>query len=417
MAVLLLTTTPLFGYKRPRVQQKLVSAYESICTGVSSAAGPLLLRNVTLATGDLYQFGVLHGRSLALLAKAFADQGDELVTAAWGFDTFTGMPKLKSKGEITLLGDWAPGTLSSGGVDAVQKVRSYVRRSAPHTPVEFIVGRYDQTLRSSLKAERAMRAAAYVDIDCDTYSGAVAALDWLFASGLVRVGTVIGYDDFWVIPCSLYDPHVLAYGEARAHAEMAAKYLVSFRCLCGPCAPQPGLRAGWRTYFVVESLGSAVDAGLQLDEEGAKEFLRPSRPWLGEAPSQCKQRDGVGNGTWAAWRDTASAGAGAGGAAAVRCCANRGNEAVAQCVSACHRVQVGNIAHSMHRVEPLTAIDGMMANASAAKTECAAQGRRLCSAGELQSGACCRTGCAMDKLGVWNSDGRIVPGCPARPGH
>ena len=288
---LLLLTTPLFGCNRPRVQQKLLSAYESICTGVPSAAGPLLLRNATLATGDLYQFGVLFGRSLALLAKAFADQGAELVTAVWGFDTFTGMPKLNSKSEITLLGEWAPGTLSSGGVNAVQKVRSYVRRSAPrNTPVEFIVGRYDQTLHSGLKSEHAMRAAAYVDIDCDTHSGAVAALDWLFASGLVRVGTVIGYDDFWVIPCALHDPRVLAYGEARAHSEMAAKYLVSFRCLCGPCAPQPNLRAGWRTYFVVESLGSAADAGLQLDEEGTKEFLRPSRPWLGEAPSQCKQR-------------------------------------------------------------------------------------------------------------------------------
>ena len=53
-----------------------------------------------------------------------------------------------------------------------------------------------------------MLPASYIDVDCDIYTGSIQALEWAFRSGVAQVGTVIGYDDWWVMPCSAEDPDV-----------------------------------------------------------------------------------------------------------------------------------------------------------------------------------------------------------------
>ena len=92
-----------------------------------------------------------------------------------------------------------------------------------------------------------MRPAAYLDTDCDLYSSAYESLDWAFASGVAQVGTVVGYDDWWVFACSHAKGRrgqegnlsaaidIFEHGEAKAHKEITYKYGVRFECLCGPC--------------------------------------------------------------------------------------------------------------------------------------------------------------------------------------
>lgn len=51
-------------------------------------------------------------------------------------------------------------------------------------------------------------------------------------------GTVIGYDDWWVLPCGYgnEDLESLSVGEGRAHLEMSIKYDVSYKCVGGACS-------------------------------------------------------------------------------------------------------------------------------------------------------------------------------------
>ena len=60
----------------------------------------------------------------------------------------------------------------------------------PNTTVA--AGRYAEILSTTLAAERGMKPAAVVDIDCDEFGPAYDALDWLFQEGIAVVGTLIG---------------------------------------------------------------------------------------------------------------------------------------------------------------------------------------------------------------------------------
>jgi hypothetical protein len=83
-----------------------------------------------------------------------------------------------------------------------------------------------------------MRPALFVHIDADIYVSAYQALDWLCARRLLVAGSVVGYDD-WLEPAS----GAPAEGEARAHAEVTAKYGLRWRRISGP----------WRARFPVHA--------------------------------------------------------------------------------------------------------------------------------------------------------------------
>ena len=154
--------------------------------------------------GDLYQFGVFAGRSLRDLVRIF--QPTPYLHAVWGFDTFTGMPD-SSHDNVTLTKEWATGRFTIGGPSRIPRVLRYVTRDNTTTlPIDFVVGEYQHSLTPTLVRERGMAAASYIDIDCDTYTSSLVALDWMFAQRLVVPGTVIGYDDFWVLACAFADP-------------------------------------------------------------------------------------------------------------------------------------------------------------------------------------------------------------------
>lgn len=258
----------------PLAHRALASLCEALPGGaLATNAGPLL------RSGDVYQFGVARGRSLGRLIDIFDLHSEgEPTTQVWGFDTFTGMPEEKP-GEPTIA-IWSKGHFSPGGPEANASIARAVGGR-----VGWVIGDYEQTLVPSLRKERGMEPARYVDIDCDLYRSSHRALHWMFASGLVGVGTVIGYDDFWDLSCSkrgannASERHPFQSGEGKAHAEVAKRFGVYFRCVCGPCQPMSPkalvLHESWRTYFVVESMGGPLsDHGFRMPASQHVEFLR-----------------------------------------------------------------------------------------------------------------------------------------------
>ena len=255
-------------------RRALASLCEALPGGaLAPNAGPLR------HSGDVYQFGVARGRSLGHIIDIFdVNAHGEPDTQVWGFDTFTGMPE-ETAGEPTIA-IWSKGHFSPGGPQANASIARAVGGR-----VGWVIGDYEQTLVPTLRAERGMKKARYVDIDCDLYRSSRSALHWVFASGLVGVGTVIGYDDFWDLSCSKRGPsnaserHPLASGEGKAHAEVTKRFGVYFRCVCGPCQPMSPealvLDASWRTYFVVESMGGPLsDHGFAMPAWQHAQFLQ-----------------------------------------------------------------------------------------------------------------------------------------------
>lgn len=92
------------------------------------------------------------------------------------------------------------------------------------------------------------------------------------------MGSVVGYDDWWVLPCGSGNSHLhpLSVGEGRAHREAAAKWNATFECIAGPCfdystagSEAKGGEAGrcgawlrdsaWGVLFRVVSIGAQPD--------------------------------------------------------------------------------------------------------------------------------------------------------------
>ena len=229
-----------------------------------------------VGSGDVYQFGVAAGASLVnVLSKAYAHM---LGTRIWGFDSFDGVPA-EPMNEATA---WKPGVYRQKDPEGLMK--HLMQRLAQHQQtVKFIRGLYSTSLSADLACKLKMRPASYIDIDCDIYTGAIQALDWAFAHGVAQVGTVIGYDDWMVMPCSTGTTDVWQFGESKAHFNITHKYRVRFECLSGPCHDTPegtlfcrGIpnRDCWRPYFRVVELGATVpDTGYNTTQAQLHRFI------------------------------------------------------------------------------------------------------------------------------------------------
>ena len=180
----------------------------------------LATRGLGVADGHLYQFGVFRGTSMLELWDALRP-----VTRIWGLDSFKGLP-LSTQEQVP---KWQEGIFR-------HDPRAAVSAALGTRNVGWISGFYNESLHDDSVASRVrMRPARYIDIDCDLYSSTRDALDFMLRNGLVVPGTLIGYDDIWVLPCANAGVTPLAVGEGRAHAEMASKYDVEFECLAGSC--------------------------------------------------------------------------------------------------------------------------------------------------------------------------------------
>jgi len=205
----------------------------------------------TALGGDVYAFGVAQGQSMRVLHGIFPD--NKLL----GFDGFKGLPK---EDVAQKLEQWY-----AGNFRAKMAAEKVVESAGGPEFARVVMGFFNESLTNDLA--KAMRPAAYVDVDCDLHVSTYDALDWLFAHRIARVGTIIGYDDWWTIACNKHhgsEPETgspLVSGEGLAHVEMAKKYGVVFKCVAGPCEPVPDLTKchrnnNWGPIFVVAAVGA-----------------------------------------------------------------------------------------------------------------------------------------------------------------
>lgn len=218
-----------------------------------------------LESGDVYQFGVAGGASLHRLLAIYN-------RTTWGFDSFAGLPAAAAS-ESTLVHRRNKALSWSAGAFRTRHQRA---PAVPrHSDVRFVQGLFNETLTPTLAAERGLRPAVYLDIDVDRYESSLQALEWMFAHRLAVVGTVVGYDDWWTLPCAARDRRVFEHGEARAHAEISRRHGVRFRCVCGPCVAGVDRRTvGFRPYFVVEAVGASVPhTGFTMTDDEVASYL------------------------------------------------------------------------------------------------------------------------------------------------
>jgi hypothetical protein len=247
---------------------------------------------------DVYVFGVAIGEGLPMLHQIFP------TSRLFGFDSFKGLPSEQHAG--SRIAGWGEGKFHNTRLD----LNKLVRDSGGEERVRLVSGFFNESLSPALVGREAMRPARYVDIDCDLHVSSVDALGWLFANGLVRVGTLIGYDDWWTISCYRFhhvraertSPHwarpypTAAYmhstspldvGEGRAHRQMVARYGIRFVCVAGPCKPSaaPGdIFDNWAPVFLVAAIGEAADHVSHGFEFGGpadeRRWMRESSPCM-----------------------------------------------------------------------------------------------------------------------------------------
>jgi hypothetical protein len=176
--------------------------------------------------------------------------------------------------------------------------------------VDFVAGFYSTSLTEGVAEKRGMKPAQYIDIDCDLYVSTKDALGWAFRAGIAVPGTLIGYDDWWVLPCSDGTSRPLEVGEGLAHREIADRFDVEFACVAGPCAANNsfartnqnrdprfqrcGAHGTFGPIFVVVSIGQGRGAhGFATGDQGITAFLRESADCVGEGIRGAKKRAGV----------------------------------------------------------------------------------------------------------------------------
>ena len=222
-----------------------------------------------LEGGAVYQFGVFDGGSMQMLRhmKPFAK------ASMFGFDSFQGLPSDFLASERAL---WSPGQFSS---DPRVRLRHELGREG--APVHFVSGFFNDSLRPGLGHQLGMQPAKFVDVDVDLYSSAAQVLDFMFSDGLIRAGTLIGYDDWWSGPCrrgwgsmkgAVTNP--LKIGEGLAHAELAHKYGVNFICVAGGCSASVPCTA-FGVIFLVVRIGDerGGDPGFAMSDNEVSEFM------------------------------------------------------------------------------------------------------------------------------------------------
>ena len=236
---------------------------------------PAAMRMGPTFDGDIYQFGVFTGGSLRVIRKTLIKHNLlRSVPHVWGFDSFVGLgdedPSVEQLEQTDVQRTWKRGAYSASKALNMTPSDGLAEHIVRHISgpsfksdafaqrMTFVYGFFNQSLVPTLAASYRMRPALYVDIDVDQYLPAKQALRWMFESGLIRNGTLIGYDDFG-------NTRLWIGGESRAHLEIAHEYNVSFRLMNSECMvfcpyqkeydPRPCKGMNYHPIFRVISVG------------------------------------------------------------------------------------------------------------------------------------------------------------------
>lgn len=158
------------------------------------------------AQGDYVEFGVFKGYSFFRAYKAAQSQ-NLTEMRFFGFDSFAGIPEVTGIDNV----DDAP-FYKGQFAWPLRRVRNDLsKRGIDWSKCHLIDGRFDQILNQHTREQFKIRKAAIALVDCDLYSSASAALDFL--SELIVDGTILIMDDWNAFDSSN------ARGERRALKE------------------------------------------------------------------------------------------------------------------------------------------------------------------------------------------------------
>ena len=232
--------------------QALVASVDKVAAAADDTSVRHLVRH-----GDVYAFGVAQGHNMQLLSELLPGR------KIWGFDSFDGLPE--EDNAASRIEVWKRGMFKAQATP-----EKLVESAGGAGRARAIKGFFKDSLTPTLAKAEGMRPAAFVDIDCDLHESTLAALDWLFRERIVRPGTLIGYDDWWTIPChkrrsSRGTVSPMDVGEGLAHREIAQRYGVRFQCVAGPCKMPPTMSSchqhnNWGPIFIVKEVGAATPA-------------------------------------------------------------------------------------------------------------------------------------------------------------
>ncbi|MGH9319215.1 MAG: TylF/MycF/NovP-related O-methyltransferase [Vicinamibacteria bacterium] len=169
--------------------------------------------NFERVEGDVLEFGVFGGVSLALLACAHRCDPKGMTRRIVGYDSFRGLPDSAEshsrwkEGDCGRMHGWHP-TLKLGDPVTAGVTLDLFRQCGLDAP-ELEVGLFQETIPTNVPAK--YRAAAVVHIDCDVYESAKAVLDGI--EPILQEGTVLLFDEWFSYKGN---PHK---GEARAFFE------------------------------------------------------------------------------------------------------------------------------------------------------------------------------------------------------
>jgi O-methyltransferase len=169
--------------------------------------------NFESVSGDVLEFGVFAGLSLAILSQAHRHDPKGMTRRFVGFDSFEGLPASQdvhprwSVGACARLHGWHP-FAAEGTPVTPQLVLDLFDRCGLDRP-ELHIGSFSQTAPRVVPS--LYQAAAIVHVDCDLYESTRDALQGIAPA--LQDGTMMLFDDWFH-----YKAHP-AKGEARAMSE------------------------------------------------------------------------------------------------------------------------------------------------------------------------------------------------------
>jgi hypothetical protein len=189
--------------------------------------------NYESVPGDIVEFGVFTGVSLALLAKAHSFDPKEMERRIAGFDSFEGLPESDEAHARWRPGDCATNhashpLLATGDPVTPQVTMDLFR--VCRLPVPMLhVGPFSRTLPSAFPAVHPRVALAH--FDCDLYESTREALEAIAPA--LEDGSMLLFDDWFHYKGHPQKGEARAFGEfLTAHPEWGA---VQYRSYCTFC--------------------------------------------------------------------------------------------------------------------------------------------------------------------------------------
>ncbi len=141
----------------------------------------------TLESGDYYEFGIYKGYSLFYAQKIALVHGVNTMRF-FGFDSFTGMPKVSGSDAE---GDFYEGQYACSKDNVVHNLASH---GATMRDIILVQGFFQDSLTQNIIRKYTMRKICIAMIDSDLYSSAVVVLK--FIKNLLMINSIIIFDDW-----------------------------------------------------------------------------------------------------------------------------------------------------------------------------------------------------------------------------